>query len=901
MKQKSVLRCVGLLALTFFGGMIGTAFAQALDPTKGQLFHTREGGGGLIEGAVTKILDDGIALVKMTAGSNVNVPLELFEDTERQAICSHFNVQVPDPTMTTETDRGVQHPWHSFRGGVICYGQIVSVHDGVMKVVNTSGEQFRIPMGMLAQGAYAKAEKDIAKLNPSHLTTSKRPARNSQQQNRKSKEQEASGNGEQPSDQDDKQDETTTKAPTIGNHRKWINTAGEVLAVGKFRRGQADKIVIVDSKGGEQEFALSDLGPPDQNYIRLIENGAVIDPANDSSAVPEGKPTNGDANAGRNKPMTPATQKDPNLPPGLANALDNFNKTTKKDDPTPSQQPDTLGNYRHWKNSSGEILATGKFRRRTDQGKLTIINDKGEEQEIEYGKLNSNDQIYVQSVEAGARIDIVADSSAIQREIPADSLRTWKTMGGVPLATGEFVELKAGQVTVFQADQTTRQLPMDLLSDADRQYAEAMASGEGPGKAPEGSVAIASETARIIPSLDGKSLLLVDQAQLKVLSPDGMNVIGTYELPENTTQIAERAEYYVVAAGKQLVLLDKETLETIGVHELWKFQKINDIALHPKRKVAFLSVENSADEIRNDERERHRIVMVDENTGKANMLGSDYANWLLIDPSGAFLLAGYKDVDQRFGGFHVNPDGNVIEQPKWENTDILRRYRIEKDSIVLDQEFPEAGANGQGLVMSNSGKQIAYLSFTGYPTLSYNIALFDVKNFEKKPVTLATKNVATCKKLALHPTAPLAASPGGDAVVFFGTRSGKVHAKQPEIAPELKGAAIHELVFSGDGQFLVVQASKGGGERFVWSIGVKGPTSAAGQGDIAEATEPSNAAETKRVWTDKSGQFKVEAEFVGLEGDNVRLKKADGSIIEVPLLKLAAKDQVIARKLAAEE
>ncbi|KAG8680976.1 cytoskeletal protein binding protein, partial [Ceratobasidium sp. 395] len=45
-----------------------------------------------------------------------------------------------------------------------------------------------------------------------------------------------------------------------------------------------------------------------------------------------------------------------------------------------------------------------------------------------------------------------------------------------------------------------------------------------------------------------------------------------------------------------------------------------------------------------------------------------------------------------------------------------------------------------------------------------------------------------------------------------------------------------------------------------------------------------------RTWVDRTGQFKVEAEFLGLENDNIRLHKVNGAIITVPTAKMSPKD-----------
>ena len=58
-----------------------------------------------------------------------------------------------------------------------------------------------------------------------------------------------------------------------------------------------------------------------------------------------------------------------------------------------------------------------------------------------------------------------------------------------------------------------------------------------------------------------------------------------------------------------------------------------------------------------------------------------------------------------------------------------------------------------------------------------------------------------------------------------------------------------------------------------------------------------------RTWTDKSGRFRIEAEFVAEEDGTVTLRKADGEEVEVPLDKLSAADQkaVQEAKEAGEE
>lgn len=55
-----------------------------------------------------------------------------------------------------------------------------------------------------------------------------------------------------------------------------------------------------------------------------------------------------------------------------------------------------------------------------------------------------------------------------------------------------------------------------------------------------------------------------------------------------------------------------------------------------------------------------------------------------------------------------------------------------------------------------------------------------------------------------------------------------------------------------------------------------------------------------REWSDSSGQFKVEAELVGVLGDKVKLRKTDGSVIEIPRSKLSVADQEFLAKRARQ-
>ncbi len=71
--------------------------------------------------------------------------------------------------------------------------------------------------------------------------------------------------------------------------------------------------------------------------------------------------------------------------------------------------------------------------------------------------------------------------------------------------------------------------------------------------------------------------------------------------------------------------------------------------------------------------------------------------------------------------------------------------------------------------------------------------------------------------------------------------------------------------------------------------------------DQVRAVKPPPAAKTPmRTWSDRSGQFKLDARFVSLKDGKVTLQKADRSLKTLPLDKLSDEDQQEAKKWAAK-
>lgn len=59
------------------------------------------------------------------------------------------------------------------------------------------------------------------------------------------------------------------------------------------------------------------------------------------------------------------------------------------------------------------------------------------------------------------------------------------------------------------------------------------------------------------------------------------------------------------------------------------------------------------------------------------------------------------------------------------------------------------------------------------------------------------------------------------------------------------------------------------------------------------------AAHRVRTWKDRTGQFKVEAEFLGMNGSKIRLHKLNGVIIEVPVEKMSPEDTAYIKRVTS--
>lgn len=303
---------------------------------------------------------------------------------------------------------------------------------------------------------------------------------------------------------------------------------------------------------------------------------------------------------------------------------------------------------------------------------------------------------------------------------------------------------------------------------------------------------------RVTPGLGKKSLALAGN-QLAIIGGDGVTLEKTVKLPNAYTAIGERDVYYVAVSSKPMSIdiIDKQSLKVIRSRKL-PYQEMRDVQLHPTLPLSYVSFKAAASI------PRYRFVVFNERTTEADESEEFIGTWLAIDPRGGFLISGYKDIYQRGHDIIANPDRwHVV--PSYGNIDWLIRYKLNAAGMPRADDLKvDAGGNGHGIRLSPDGTRITYLSFTGTPLYSKNLAGWNTGDFKKLPVSYVLKDKASAIDLDFHPVLPLAIAPAEGGAIFFHRESGDSEDRIAQASDALAGIKPSRAWFSPDGKHAVV-------------------------------------------------------------------------------------------------
>jgi len=341
---------------------------------------------------------------------------------------------------------------------------------------------------------------------------------------------------------------------------------------------------------------------------------------------------------------------------------------------------------------------------------------------------------------------------------------------------------------------------LNVVSAADAQRA-----GGDPAKVDKlYRLPLGSEKIHVANGADGQSLLVLDGKKVTRLVGDGMTVAETWELPAVCERIAERPASFVALSDekKALLLIDKKTSRIERVVQMDYFRR-HDLALHPTKPWVYVSasVSRGGDLI-------DSFMIVDETTGDVQEPEGLPGTWLATSRDGKSLYVGEKQY--RFNA----------------SFDSLTSYDLREIKRPYTRNIKyEPGANGRGLVLSADGKRVSYLTFTGYPMYSKNVAAWDTSDLEKRPVIYPCKEQgASCFWIAFHPRLPFAAAPieSGGAVCFHRETGEPIPGAVNVSYPPLGNVIVDRLYFSPDGNNLLLEC-QGAGERFLRRVPLQLP------------------------------------------------------------------------------
>lgn len=195
------------------------------------------------------------------------------------------------------------------------------------------------------------------------------------------------------------------------------------------------------------------------------------------------------------------------------------------------------------------------------------------------------------------------------RPEPRGESRRWQLKTGLVFAEGRFVEISGSAVIVQADDGNLRHLPLELLSDVDRRYAETLDRGGEVGTVPEGAIAVNGDRSRFIMlNHASATMLLVEGNRVHLLDQEGEAVVASRELEDAIEGAAGGEAGLVVGVANRLYVLDSSTLEVRKEIELWRYRKIHSLAVHPTRPFAFVSIEGSREAVQRNPAAAQQVV-----------------------------------------------------------------------------------------------------------------------------------------------------------------------------------------------------------------------------------------------------------------------------------------------------
>ena len=295
-------------------------------------------------------------------------------------------------------------------------------------------------------------------------------------------------------------------------------------------------------------------------------------------------------------------------------------------------------------------------------------------------------------------------------------------------------------------------------------------------------------------SHDWRNVLLLSGQELIVLDADGREVVFRTATHATLLKIFDRPKYYVAANEESLFLLDKKTLKPIKTIEL-PHKGVTDLAIHPFEAISYVCV---LDGEVGDRINGRKVLKIDEESGKAEVLPRLYGQRLAVDPTGRFLYVGLNEIYR---------DGYIVDfyygsiTPAFGSIDILAAYNISGRSCVFAGVNLSPGSGLSKLCVSPDGRSISYVSGGGYrdEKVGSNIPSFDAARIDQAQAAYSIAPPPA--DVAFHPALDLAAACSARALRIFQRSNGRHLLDALPAGLTVQNASL--VLFSPSGRYLM--------------------------------------------------------------------------------------------------
>lgn len=398
----------------------------------------------------------------------------------------------------------------------------------------------------------------------------------------------------------------------------------------------------------------------------------------------------------------------------------------------------------------------------------------------------------------------------------------------------------------------------------------------------------------LMPDLKTVVLSIPTRAELVLFDTEAFQEVKKLSVEFKPGALAvQGGNLFVAAKGAALVyVLDAKTGKQKAEIEV-PGSGVVQLACHPLQGLLYASTEDL------------KVFAIDPAAGKAVFTGGR-GHFLAVAPDGRFVYTGTQPISEEEVKVIHDADGSFhMIWDDWGARAFMARYAVHGTKLDLAGINPNAAVNAHNFALSADGEVVAMAGGGGWrPKAPTRGGGYEVDFFRTKDMTSTAGKVevgAYPEGLAFHPVLKLGVtcqSKGGNRMIVFQAKS---FVTRQEISTA-NGPMPSAFLGFGDLGRKIVFASDRGLHALPLELTaeelaqLKNPPPQ----PLPSAETPTTPVETEfpiRTWTDASGDYHIDARYVGVSDGKVILIRRSGGRITMALDRLSPEDQKYVRDL----